>query len=107
MSDLLNLLQSMDANVAVTIGLQDLREVATQFAEQVVERLRDTLPAAPAKCDELLTAKDVCAMLGVTKQTLWRWGKMDYLKAVKVGNAVRYRRDDVEAIMNNRTNNIK
>lgn len=102
MSELINLLQSTDANVAVTISLQDLREVATQFAEQVVERLRSAMPPTPANGkDDLLTQKEVCAMLGVTKQTLWRWDKMDYLKKVRVGNAVRYRRADVEQLRHN------
>lgn len=100
MGELLNLLQNAEANVAVTIGLQDLRAVAAEFAEQVVERLRESADPTPAS-DELLTANEVCAMLGVTKQTLWRWDKMDYLKKVRVGNCVRYRRADVLAISNN------
>lgn len=106
MSELLNLLRDGDANVAVTIGLRDLREVACEFAEQVAARLRDTMPAAPAADGELLTAGQVCKMLGVSKQTLWRWGKMDYLKAVRVGRGVRYRRADVEIIMSNTKTNI-
>lgn len=103
MGELLNLLQNAEANVAVTIGLQDLRAVAAEFAEQVVERLREStaVPSMPSESEQLLTAAEVCDMLGVTKQTLWRWDKLNYLKKVRVGNCVRYRRADVLAISNN------
>ena len=105
MSDLMTLIESGPANVSVTVSLQDLREAADRFAEQVAERLLGAMPGRGD--DELLTANEVCDMLGVTKQTLWRWAKMDYLKTVKVGSAVRYSRADVEEIMSKKTNNIK
>lgn len=99
MGELLSILQSSDANVSVTIGLQDLRAVAAEFAELVAVQVRESMadPAAVA-AEDLLTVDEVCAMLKVTKQTLWRWDKINYLPKVHVGNKVRYRRTDVERL---------
>lgn len=53
----------------------------------------------------LLTAKEVAEMLGVTVNTLaaWRHNKRYPLKYVKSGWLVRYRKEDVEAFINNQT----
>ena len=100
MPDLKNLLLDNNANVSVTIGLDDLRVVATEFANYLLDGMRENVPPIDGE-EELLTIADVCQLLGVTKPTLWRWDKMGYLCKVMVGNRIHYRKEDVKRIMNN------
>ena len=81
--------------MSVTLSLADLRE----FVTELVENGTTTAPA-PVEVErsrELMTRDEVCEYLGVTKPTLHRWNKLGYLKCVKVGSKVRYRREDIEA----------
>ena len=56
---------------------------------------------------ELITAKEAAKMLGVNVGTLatWRYKKRYDLGYVKVGKAVRYRRQDIHAFIAERTQN--
>jgi len=49
--------------------------------------------------DALLTKKEVMALLGVCDTTLWLWAKNNYLKPVKAGRKVLYRKGDVERFL--------
>jgi excisionase family DNA binding protein len=53
----------------------------------------------------LMTAREAAAMLGINPQTLnaWRSTKAVDLPYVKLGRAVRYRREDIEAYIRART----
>lgn len=52
--------------------------------------------------DKLLTKKEVMKLLDVCDTTLYLWSKRGYLPCVKVGSKVRYRTEDVYAIINHR-----
>lgn len=49
--------------------------------------------------DKLLTKKEVAEKFGVTTRTVNRWRNRGLLKAVVVGRVVRFRPDDVEAVI--------
>lgn len=102
MSKFIDIIQDPSANVSITIGLTELGELATLVAEGVVKRLRDGMPAA----EEFLTVKQVCEMLGVSAMTLYRWHNLGYLNKIKIGNSVRYRKSDINALNNNQHGNI-
>nr|WP_279197190.1 helix-turn-helix domain-containing protein [Ralstonia mannitolilytica] len=55
--------------------------------------------------ETLLTREQVAAMLGIKTQTLAKWActHRHNLPFVKVGSAVRYRRNDVEAFIARQT----
>lgn len=80
----------------VRISLQDLQEAADILAERVAQKLG----AARVFNDELMSSDDVARQLGVSKMTLWRWDKIGYLKAIKVGKQRRYRRQDIVTLLN-------
>ncbi|MBQ1754319.1 MAG: helix-turn-helix domain-containing protein [Bacteroidales bacterium] len=40
--------------------------------------------------------------LGVSRSTLWRWSQIGYLTPVKVGVSVRYKADEVDALVTNK-----
>jgi excisionase family DNA binding protein len=45
---------------------------------------------------KMITADQAADMLMVSRHTLWRWGKEDVLKPIKVGGKVLYRFEDVK-----------
>ena len=50
----------------------------------------------------MLTKKEVQELLQVTSQTLIDWNKSGYLRNVKVCKNVRYRKIDIDALINKR-----
>lgn len=76
------------ANVSVNISVNDLKEF---LAEMIAESA-----AKPQETEEkFLSADEVCGVLRVSKNTLWRWNRDKYLCAVKVGRTPMYRMSDV------------
>jgi excisionase family DNA binding protein len=47
----------------------------------------------------LLTAPEAAAYLRVTRKTLRRWENSGLLTPVRIGRNIRYRRDDVDALL--------
>lgn len=62
------------------------------------QRAADLLPLSPS---DLLTPDQVATALGLSHRTLakWRTSRRAYLPYVKVGSRVRYRRQDVAALI--------
>lgn len=46
-----------------------------------------------------MTAAEVMGKLRISRQTLYRWRQDGTLPALKIGRLVRYRREDVEALL--------
>lgn len=40
---------------------------------------------------KLYTAKELSAVLGVSEDTVWRWGREGKLRTVRIGRTVRFR----------------
>ena len=80
---------NLNGNVCVSISLADLREFVSEL---VVEAA-----AKPVKSEEkYLTTDEVCEILHVSSNTLWRWGKTGYLVPNKVGRTPMYRQSDID-----------
>ena len=75
----------------------DFSRVMEEFTDKVANKVKAAAPA-PAGTDdqELMTAKEVRAMIGVTDKTLHVWDKSGFLPRIRIGGVVRYRRADVE-----------
>ncbi|MDE6236467.1 MAG: helix-turn-helix domain-containing protein [Muribaculaceae bacterium] len=61
----------------------------------------EVLEASEKKNDDdiiWLSPETVCERLGVTRPTLWRWEKENYLTPTRFGRRTRYRLSDVERI---------
>lgn len=50
---------------------------------------------------EILTVKEACQILRVSKTTLYRIVRENELKAVKVRNSIRIKKDDLLSYINN------
>ena len=82
-------LSNLGANVSVCVTLADLREFVSEL---VVEAA-----AKPVESEEkYLTTDEVCEILHVSSNTLWRWNKSKYLCSVKVGRTPMYRQSDID-----------
>lgn len=84
----------------LVIGLDDFNQAMQNFKEEMLGELQSRMAKAEgeSRSQELMTAKAVAAMLGVTLKTLNLWDKRGYLPKVKIGAMVRYRRSDVERV---------
>lgn len=82
------------ANVAITITPTDLKEFALMLIDETLAA-KNQKPAP----ETYLTPDDVASALGVSKNTLWRWDKMGYLKPVKVGRKPLYKRSEVDGLL--------
>lgn len=94
----LNELLKTDANINVTIGLNDLRTWHSEVISSTKKELEEIV--INDKAETYLTPKQVSEMLNVDLTTLWRWNKRNYLKPVEFGGGRRYKMSDVKALMN-------
>lgn len=87
-------------DVTISIKAGDLIEAN----KKLVEDLRISLEKQIRDEHEerYLSSDDVCEMLDVSKPTLWRWEKMEYLIPLRVGGKVRYKLSEVKQILNNK-----
>lgn len=83
------------ANVAVTVTPLDLKE----FALFLIGQAKAT-ESENSQTEKYLTPDEVCTMIGVSKNTLWRWEKDNYLTPIKVGRKSRYKQSDIITLMN-------
>ena len=75
----------------------DFTRVLEEFTDKVANKVRAAVPAPAVPDDrELMTAKEVRTIFGVTDKTLHVWNKTGFLERVRIGGVVRYRRADVE-----------
>lgn len=82
-------------NLTVKLNLTDL----TAYAEYCFDKARKDSPP-PLPEEELLTPAQFAEILKVSLVTIWNWDRKGITKPVRIGNAKRYRRSDLEKIMN-------
>ena len=97
MTDLMQIISNSTANIKLEITSEDLRHFSDELISRAVNEVAVALKATNE--DKLLTREEVKEMCGVCDTTLWLWNKRNYLKAIKVGNKVRYRFSDVKCIL--------
>jgi len=97
MNDLISILKSGNANVKLEVSGEDLLE----FSNELINRAKSELSAEVAedRKERYLTKDEVKQICDVCDATLWHWNRKGYLKAIKVGNKVRYRQSDVRRIL--------
>lgn len=83
-------------NVNITVTPADLQE----FALSIIEKMMGELSMASANnVERYLTPDETAAKLGVSKNSLWRWNKIGYLRHVKVGRKSLYLLSEVEKLL--------
>lgn len=82
-------------NVNITITPADLKEFALLIIAQVKEEQQQE-----QQPETYMTPTEVAGAFGVTKNTLWRWDRLNYLKPVRCGRRLHYKRSEVLALLN-------
>jgi len=81
-------------NLNVTAKASDLQE----FAKICIEAGRQERPEPKAQ-EEYLTPQQLAEALQVSLVTLWHWDHKGITRPLRIGNAKRYRRSDLEKIL--------
>ncbi len=97
MKDLISVIEAANGSLKLELTGEDL----LTFSNELINRAKAELHhiEASAKKEVYLTKEEVKAMFNVCDTTLWHWNKRGYLKTIKVGNKVRYRKSDVRKIL--------
>jgi len=72
-----------------------------KFKNEIIEEIKNELKSITDKLNvkketEYLTRKEVSIILQVTNVTLIDWEKKGILKPLRLGNLIRYRKQDIE-----------
>ncbi len=94
-SDLVKQNPEIVENLTVKLNLTDL----TAYAEYCFSKARQDLPDPKPK-EELLTPAQFADTLKISLVTLWNWDNKGITKPVRIGNAKRYRRSDLDKLIN-------
>ena len=82
----------------VSISVGDLVKANKELIDTTVQNMEKHL--AEANTETYLSADYVAKMIGVDRSTLWRWAQSEYLVPIKVGGKIRYKRSDIDKIIN-------
>ena len=87
-----------------SIRLEVSGEDLLAFSSNLINRAKEELATqvAEARKVRFLTKEQVKELCGVCDATLWHWNRKGYLKAVKIGNKIRYRTSDIQRILGER-----
>ena len=88
--------------MTVSIRLRDLLEANEELVRKVrSEAEREIARRVDVYEDTLISKEEARVRLlgGVDPSTLWRWEKRGYLRPVRIGVKVFYRRSDIDAII--------
>lgn len=84
-------------DMVVSIKLGDLVEANSLLLEQARAQLEQKIADASAEC--YYTTEKVKEILSVCTSTLWRWEKRGYLVPLNFGGQKRYRKSDIDKIL--------
>ena len=79
--------------VQYVLNAEDLRGVLSEFVGEVLSKNQEKPK------ERFLSPVEVSTLLNVSRSTLWRWRKENYLRPVKVGAKVVYRESAVRKLM--------
>lgn len=102
MTNLTELLKSADgAHITISVGLPDLRQLLKEVVESNQKHLEQVKEALSE--EELYTPAEAQKKLGVkARSTFFRWEKAGYLFPVRIGGQVRYKKSDIERLLNSK-----
>ena len=84
-------------SLQVTITLGDLVEANTLLIAEAKQQMQQLI--ADNAAESYLSRDKVMEMLGVSECTLWRWARMHYLTPLSIGGKKRYRKSDIDRIL--------
>lgn len=88
-STTINELLSSGANLTIQVTTDQLREAFLQWGAEMLKAVK------PEPTDELLTTAEVMDELQVSRSTVNNWVRRGWLKPIRQGAVVRYRRSEI------------
>lgn len=82
----------------INLKVSDLIACNRQLIEEVRQEFERQ--AKEVKPESYLTPDQTASFLNVTKTTLWRWAKKDYLTPIEIGGKRRYKMSDIKNLLN-------
>lgn len=101
--DLQKLLQKQKSYMKIILGMTEkLFKIQIQIAELTIKELKKEKKRERASSN-LLSSKDVCSMLEISKSTLYRMRTYDNFPSVKIEGrkSVMFRKQDIDEYMEN------
>lgn len=86
-------------NLTISVTYIELVEAFRIIFQE--EKLKNEILSEEVASDVLLTEKEVQKILNTSHSTLWRWHNTEYLVHVSIGRKNRYKKSDVNKILNN------
>jgi hypothetical protein len=93
-TEILKISPELAGNLNITAKASDLQD----FARLCIEAGRQERPEV-REPEEYLTPQQFADILQVSLVTLWSWDKKGITQPLRIGNAKRYRRSDLEKIL--------
>ncbi len=78
---------------------ENLPENVQQLREEISELKALITEIKIPLIEEYLTTDQLCNILGISKVCLWNWDKKGITRPIRIGNLKRYRRSDLEKIL--------
>ena len=94
LSEILKSNPELAGTLIIQVNDNDLKE----FAELCINRGKQEKPEQKDP-EEYLTPKQFADALQVSLVTIWAWDKKGITRPLRIGNAKRYRRSDLEKIL--------
>ncbi len=97
MDNIFKIIQNGSANIKLELNSEDL----LLFSHELINRAKSELSVeiAETRKELYLTKTEVKKICSVCDTTLWHWNKRGYLKHIKIGSKVRYRKTDIDKIL--------
>lgn len=81
-------------NVTLAFSASDLHEFGLSLIHEATASMQQS-----EKEEKMLSSKETAKLLGISENSLWRWGKLGYLVGIKIGRKVLYKQSDVDALI--------
>ena len=83
-----------NGNVTLAISAADLKE----FGLALIAEAAASMQQGESE-ERMLSSEETAKLLGISENSLWRWGKSGYIVGQKVGRKVYYRKSVVDALL--------
>lgn len=91
-------LDNLKGDVKITLKESDLRKFGESIAREAIALYKTEISRHPD--DVYYTIKEVCSIFSIDRTTMYRWSKQKYLTPIKMGGLLRYRKSDIQNIIN-------
>jgi len=80
----------MESTILQSVSVTELKELISETIQEQIGQIQNPLPKT-----ELLSRKEAAEILSVSLPTLHYWTKEGKIPAYRIGNRVRYKREEV------------